>query len=151
MPFSPSPSAHVGHVRAVLDACRQHKVYLKRSKLKLCMRAVRFLGHVVHRDGCRPRQDKVASVRDWPDLETVTHVRQFLGMCGFYRWYIQSFAHLAHPLTRLTKLGVDWVCVHYPVVHGDVPKRVWVHRDVPKLNRRYGGINLTVYRYESSI
>ncbi|KAK3253160.1 hypothetical protein CYMTET_37587 [Cymbomonas tetramitiformis] len=53
-------------------------------------------------------QDKVASVRDWPDLETVTHVRQFLGMCGFYRRYIQNFADLAYPLTRLTKSGVEW-------------------------------------------
>ena len=60
------------------------------------------------RDGCRPQQDKVASVRDWPDLETVTHVRQFLGMCGFYRRYIQNFADLAYPLTRLTKSGVEW-------------------------------------------
>ncbi|KAK3258010.1 hypothetical protein CYMTET_32924 [Cymbomonas tetramitiformis] len=108
MIFSATPQAHVDHVRQVLAACRLNKVYLKKSKLKLCMKAVRFLGHVIDKDGCRPQQDKVASVRDWPDLETVTHVRQFLGMCGFYRRYIQSFAHLAHPLTHLTKTGVDW-------------------------------------------
>ncbi|KAK3234469.1 hypothetical protein CYMTET_55276 [Cymbomonas tetramitiformis] len=108
MIFSATPQEHVDHVRQVLAACRLHKVYLKKSKLKLCMKAVRFLGHVIDKDGCRPQQDKVASVRDWPDLETVTHVRQFLGMCGFYRRYIQSFAHLAHPLTHLTKTGVDW-------------------------------------------
>ena len=64
MIFSDTPTAHVGHVRAVLAACRQHKVYLKRSKLKLCMRAVRFLGHVCSKEGCRPQRDKVASVRD---------------------------------------------------------------------------------------
>ncbi|KAK3247013.1 hypothetical protein CYMTET_43482 [Cymbomonas tetramitiformis] len=99
---------HLDHLRQVLEACRKNSVYLKKSKVKLCKRAVRFLGHVVDRDGCRPQQDKVASVRDWPDLETVTHVRQFLGMCGFYRRYIQNFADLAYPLTRLTKSGVEW-------------------------------------------
>ncbi|KAK3265364.1 hypothetical protein CYMTET_25944, partial [Cymbomonas tetramitiformis] len=62
--------------------------------------------HHVHLDHLR--QDKVVSLRDWPDLETVTHVRQFLGMCGFYRRYIQSFADMAYPLTRLTKSGVEW-------------------------------------------
>ena len=108
MIFSATPQEHVDHVRQVLAACRLHKVYLKKSKLKLCMRAVRFLGHVIDKNGSRPQQDKVASVRDWPDLETVTHVRQFLGMCGFYRRYIQSFAHIAHPLTHLTKTGVNW-------------------------------------------
>ncbi|KAK3254219.1 hypothetical protein CYMTET_36564, partial [Cymbomonas tetramitiformis] len=99
---------HLDHLRQVLEACRKNSVYLKKPKVKLCKRAVRFLGHVVDRDGCRPQQDKVASVRDWPDLETVTHARQFLGMCGFYRRYIQSFADQAYPLTRLTKSGVEW-------------------------------------------
>ncbi|KAK3246618.1 hypothetical protein CYMTET_43851 [Cymbomonas tetramitiformis] len=106
--FSETPEAHVEHLRLLLAACRDNEIYLKKSKLKLCKRACRFLGHVLDRDGCRPQQDKVASVRDWPDLESVTHVRQFLGMCGFYRRYIQSFAHMAHPLTRLTKSGVEW-------------------------------------------
>ena len=106
--FSDTPEAHVEHLRQLLTACKKNQIYLKKSKLKLCKRACRFLGHVVDRDGCRPQQDKVASVRDWPELETVTHVRQFLGMCGFYRRYIQNFADLAYPLTRLTKATVEW-------------------------------------------
>eukprot|EP00854_Cymbomonas_tetramitiformis_P002896 gene2896-biopygen2840 len=108
VPGKSAHEVHLDHLRQVLEACREYSVYLKKSKVKLCKRAVRFLGHVVDRDGCRPQQDKVASVRDWPDLETVTHVRQFLGMCGFYRRYIQNFADLAYPLTRLTKSGVEW-------------------------------------------
>ncbi|KAK3247965.1 hypothetical protein CYMTET_42555 [Cymbomonas tetramitiformis] len=106
--FSDTPEAHVEHLRQLLTACKKNQIYLKKSKLQLCKRACRFLGHVVDRDGCRPQQDKVASVRDWPELETVTHVRQFLGMCGFYRRYFQNFADLAYPLTRLTKAIVKW-------------------------------------------
>ena len=69
---------------------------------------MRFLGHVIDRKGCRPQQDKIAAVKDWPKLETVKHVRQFLGLAGFYRRYIQGFSDLAHPLTKLTKSLVPW-------------------------------------------
>ena len=66
------------------------------------------LGHVINRAGYRPQQDKVAAIKNWPALETVEHVRQFLGLAGFYRRYIQGFSDLAHPLTKLTKSLVPW-------------------------------------------
>jgi len=108
MIFSRSPEEHLDHLRQVLEACRQNQVKLKESKLRCFKRSVRFLGHVIDRAGCRPQQDKVAAVRDWPALETVKHVRQFLGLAGFYRRYIQGFSDLAHPLTKLTKSLVPW-------------------------------------------
>eukprot|EP00854_Cymbomonas_tetramitiformis_P016885 gene16885-biopygen17421 len=108
MLFTSTPEAHLDTIRQTLEACRKNKVYLKESKLKCFKISCRFLGHCVTREGCRPQQDKVAAVRDWPPLETVKHVRQFLGLAGFYRRYIQNFSDLAHPLTQLTKNLVPW-------------------------------------------
>ena len=108
MIFSKNPTEHLDHLKQVLEVCRQNKVRLKESKLRCFKRSVRFLGHVIDRKGCRPQQDKIAAVKDWPKLETVKHVRQFLGLAGFYRRYIQGFSDLAHPLTKLTKSLVPW-------------------------------------------
>ncbi|KAK3269842.1 hypothetical protein CYMTET_21739 [Cymbomonas tetramitiformis] len=108
MIFSKNPTEHLGHLKQVLEVCRQNKVRLKESKLRCFKRSVRFLGHVIDREGCRPQQDKIAAVRDWPKLETVKHVRQFLGLAGFYRRYNQGLSDLAHPLTKLTKNLVPW-------------------------------------------
>eukprot|EP00854_Cymbomonas_tetramitiformis_P018244 gene18244-biopygen18832 len=58
--------------------------------------------------GERPQHDKVAAVRDWPALENATHVRQFLGLAGYYRRFIPCFSDIAQPLTMLTKNDVEW-------------------------------------------
>ncbi|KAK3274213.1 hypothetical protein CYMTET_17590 [Cymbomonas tetramitiformis] len=106
--FSNTAAEHYEHVKQLLLTCREKGVFLKRSKCQLLKKSLRFLGHCISADGCRPQHDKVAAVRDWPELETVTHVRQFLGLAGYYRRFIHCFSEIAQPLTRLTKSDVPW-------------------------------------------
>ena len=35
-------------------------------------------------------------------------IRSFLGFANYYRRYVHQFAEVAHPLTELTKKGVEW-------------------------------------------
>ena len=39
---------------------------------------------------------------EWPVPETVTEVRSFLGLCSYYRRFVESFATVAGPLHALT-------------------------------------------------
>ena len=106
--FSNTLEDHHRHVEQLLLTCREKGVFLKRSKVQLLKKYLRFLGHTISADGCRPQHDKVAAVRDWPELQSVTHVRQFLGLAGYYRRFIHCFSEIAQPLTRLTKSDVAW-------------------------------------------
>ncbi|KAK3250902.1 hypothetical protein CYMTET_39736 [Cymbomonas tetramitiformis] len=106
--FSNTLEDHHRHVEQLLLTCREKGVFLKRSKVQLLKKSLRFLGHTISADGCRPQHDKVAAVRDWPELQSVTHVRQFLGLAGYYRRFIHCFSEIAQPLTRLTKSDVAW-------------------------------------------
>jgi hypothetical protein len=51
-----------------------------------------------------PDPTKIAGLRDWPrTLHSVTDVRRILGVLGYQRLFIPDYAHLARPLTELTK------------------------------------------------
>jgi hypothetical protein len=47
--------------------------------------------------------DKVEALQNWPRPKSVTEVRGFLGLAGYYRRFINQFATLATPFTDLTK------------------------------------------------
>ena len=60
-----------------------------------------FLGHVLSEDGISIDPSKVQEVLDWKALTSVTEVRSFLGLAGYYRRFILDFSKIAKPMTRL--------------------------------------------------
>ena len=68
-----------------------------------------FLGHVISREGIAVDPAKVTAVLDWEPPKTVTEIRSFLGLAGYYRKFIQNFSKISTPLTRLTKKGVQFI------------------------------------------
>ena len=61
------------------------------------------MGHVVSDEGLSPDPAKVQAVRDWKVPETITDIRNFLGLAGYYHKFIPQFAKIAAPLTNLTR------------------------------------------------
>lgn len=106
--YSKTLEEHQQHVRRVLDALREQKLYAKESKCEFFKHEVEFLGHRVGRDGVRMMQDKVEAVREWPTPRTVRDVRAFLGTAGYYRKFIRDFSAIAAPLSELTKDSVKF-------------------------------------------
>nr|GFC24758.1 putative reverse transcriptase domain-containing protein [Tanacetum cinerariifolium] len=53
---------------------------------------------------------KIESIKDWSSPKTPTEIRQFLGLAGYYRRFIEGFSKIAKPMTKLTqKKGMfDW-------------------------------------------
>ncbi|XP_049392021.1 uncharacterized protein LOC125856500 [Solanum stenotomum] len=76
---------HANHLRVVLQTLREHKLYAKFSKCEFWMNSVAFLGHVVSSEGIRVDSQKIEAVKSWPRPTTLTEVRSFLGLAGYYR------------------------------------------------------------------
>nr|GEY73905.1 reverse transcriptase domain-containing protein [Tanacetum cinerariifolium] len=53
---------------------------------------------------------KIGSVKDWTSPKSPTEIRQFLGLAGYYRRFIEGFLKIAKPVTKLTqkKVKFEW-------------------------------------------
>ena len=70
---------------------------------------MRYLGHVISRDGVATDPDKTAKVATWPAPTTKKETQQFLGFAGYYRRFLRDFAQIARPLYRLTEETASFV------------------------------------------
>ena len=94
---------HMIRLKEVLDRFRQANLKLKPKKCELIKTEVTFLGHRVTEHGIKPDPSNVSKVLAWKTPENVTEVKQFLGLCGYYRKYVKNFSSKAQPLYDLTK------------------------------------------------
>ena len=54
----------------------------------------------------KSHKSKMEAIKSWPVPQTITQVRSFLGLVGFYRCFVKDFSAIAGPLHELTKKGV---------------------------------------------
>jgi hypothetical protein len=100
---------HLRHLEAVLSKLREVNLKLNPGKCCFAARSITFLGHVVSEKGAKPDLGKIDVVVRFPEPRTVTDVRSFLGLIGYYRKYIQGYSRLAGPLFDLTRKDVAFV------------------------------------------
>jgi hypothetical protein len=89
----------------VLQRLWDHQLYAKFSKCEFWVNEVTFLGHVISLEGITVDPSKVRDVLDWKPPTSVTQVHSFLGLAGYYRWFILNFSKILKPITELLKKG----------------------------------------------
>jgi len=107
--YSKSKEEHVEHLRIVLQVLKERKLYAKLLECEFWLEEVIFLGHIISGSGIAVDPSKVEAVSQWDTPKSVTKVRSFLGLAGYYRRFIEGFSKLALPLTQLTCKGRAFV------------------------------------------
>ncbi|MCO5614541.1 hypothetical protein L7F22_068824 [Adiantum nelumboides] len=102
------------NVRKVLEILRQHQFYAKESKCTFCSPQVSYLGFIISADGISVDPKKIKDIVEWPQPSSVSEVRGFLGITGWYRIFVKDYALITAPLTGLLKKGmrIDWKAEH---------------------------------------
>jgi len=107
--FSKTQAEHINHVRKVLELLREHKYHIKLSKCEFEQPEVKFLGHIVGRDGVKVDPAKTAVIEQWTQPKTVHEVRSFVGLATYFRRFIEKFSQMVAPLTRLTGKDIPFI------------------------------------------
>jgi hypothetical protein len=108
--YSKNDSDHEEHLRMVLQKLRDKQLYAKFSKCEFWLDEVPFLGHIISKGGTSVDLAKVKEIVGWKIPKTVTEVRSFLGLMGYYLRFIEGFSKIAKPMTSLLEKGneFDW-------------------------------------------
>jgi hypothetical protein len=67
------------------------------------MKQVSFLGHVISKGGISVDPSKVQDILSWNAPMSVSDIRSFLGLAGYYRRFIKGFSKISKPMTELLK------------------------------------------------
>ena len=91
-----------------MQKLREEKLYARRSKCEFGKTELLYLGHIVGQDGVRVDGEKVDAITKWPKPATRKDLRSFMGLAGYYRKFIEKFAHRLRPMSELLKTDVPW-------------------------------------------
>ncbi|GJT25920.1 putative reverse transcriptase domain-containing protein [Tanacetum coccineum] len=108
--YSKNNKEHEKHLKAILELLRKEELYAKFFKCEFWISKIQFLGHMIDSQGIHVDPAKIESIKDWASPKTPTEIRQFLGLAGYYRRFIEGFSKIAKPMTKLTqkKVAFEW-------------------------------------------
>ena len=113
--FSKTHEEQRDTLRQVFTRLRQHGLKISPKKCKFAASKVDYLGVTIDKDGVRPKAEGIVKIRQFSPPTSVKKIKRFLGICNYYRNWINNFARISAPLTELTKQSNPWK-------NGDLPK-----------------------------
>ena len=99
---------HLKLLDQVLGRLVQHGIKMNLKKCTFGSPEVTYLGFQLTPEGIKPGKDKLKAVAEFAPPANTRGVRQFLGLCNFFRAHIKDFSKISGPLTELTRKDCPW-------------------------------------------
>ena len=94
---------HNDKLREVFARLRFHNLKLQPDKCEFLRKEVSYLGHKLSAQGLRPDPEKIYAVMKFSTPTNTREIKQYLGLCSYYRIFIPNFRKIAKPFTELLK------------------------------------------------
>ncbi|UYV77021.1 hypothetical protein LAZ67_14002906 [Cordylochernes scorpioides] len=101
--YAPTFEEHLRRLQLVLSCIQKAGLSLNHKKCLFGSRRIKILGHLVDANGIHPDPDKVEAVSKFPRPRNISELKSFLGLCSYYRRFIENFADKARSLHDLLK------------------------------------------------
>ncbi len=100
---------HLQHLDIMFFKLKEVNLKLNLNKCCFAIKNITFLGHVVSKNDTKPDPSKIEAILHFPKPDTITSIRSFLGLTGYYHNYVQGYSQLVDSLFELTKKDIDFV------------------------------------------
>lgn len=99
---------HRDHVFQVFDRIKEYGFTVKEAKCEFFLEQIKYLGHILNKDGRKPDPDRSTAIKDMPEPHNVTTLQSFLGLVNYYQTFIKNMHKLRAPLNDLLKKDKKW-------------------------------------------
>ena len=90
--FSKTLEEHKEHLKKVFEELRNNKLYVNGKKSEFFLQEIRYLGHIISKEGIKMDPEKLQVIAEWPQPRNLHELRSFIGMCAYYRKFIEKFS-----------------------------------------------------------
>lgn len=101
--FSTSIQEHIDSIYKIFERLRKYNLKLQIDKCKFFGKETEYLGHVLTREGIKPNEKKINTIKNLRLPTTMKAIKSSLGVTGYYRKFIKDYAKVAQPMTHYLK------------------------------------------------
>ena len=102
---------HKEHIHKVFTKIQDYGFKLKETKCDFFTQKIKYLGHIIDKDGRRSDPEWAAAIKDMPAPDNIASLMSFLGLTNYYQIFISNVHDLHTYLNELLKkrqaLGLD--------------------------------------------
>ena len=99
---------HCRNLEAFFERCRERNLRLNKNKLRLCVPEVKYMGHILSRQGIRPDPEKDRFLQSCKEPSDRKALLRFLGATNYLSKFIPGYSEITTPLRRLLRDNVDF-------------------------------------------
>src|SRR6266498_3702152 len=102
--YSKTWKGHLNHLRLVFKVLREAGLMVKVKKYEFAKKELKFLGHVISREGIRTDSKKIEKMVNIGPPKNLKKLRSRLSLFFFYCQYIKGFSNITKPMYKLIQI-----------------------------------------------
>ena len=94
---------HFEILKEIFDRLVENNLELRLDKCEFLQTKVNYLGYTINGEGIKADEKGIEAIKNFPVPEKLHSVQSFIGLCSYFRRFVQNFSVIAKPLYDLTK------------------------------------------------
>jgi hypothetical protein len=100
--YSSSFSDHLNDLAKVFNLLGKFNWKIKLTKCQFANKSINYLGHKVEDGKLMPLERNLHKLKEMKQPGNSDEMISFLGLCGYYKKFIQGYDYIVHPLRKYT-------------------------------------------------